>query len=178
MVRDKVRPLRRIPYNSNPYPLPTILFYAHYHAHHSLAFALDLIHRPSTYPSGVTVSIASLIPSRSGWWLTVIIPQSTLQRDNSQIFSAGRSIGHTANSRNPTARNIMSNSGNTRVVCSVADCRCRTYNDGNHNEFNHSSFHGPVTFNYPSPTGISKKKKLVQTREAIENLSRYFIGRR
>jgi len=50
-----------------------------------LSFALDLIHRPSAYPSGVTVSIAFLVfLIESGWWLTLIIThaQSTLQRDN------------------------------------------------------------------------------------------------
>jgi len=109
--------------------------------------------------SSVTVSIAFLIPSRPGWWLTVII---TLQRDNINmeagaslpLFSAGHSIGHTANSRNPTARDNMSNSRNTSS---------RNYNDANHNEFNRSTINGPVTINSQSR---------VRTRKAMKNLGR------
>jgi len=101
----------------------------------------------------VTVSIAFLIPSRSGWWLTVII---TLQRDNINmeggaslpLLSAGQTIGHTANSRNPTARDNMGN---------------MSYNDANHNEFNRSTINGPVTINSQSR---------VRTRKAMKNLGR------
>ena len=88
---------------------------------------------------------------------------STLQRDNmdsgaSQTFAAGRSS-------NPT----MSNSGNT-----TNRHNSRTYNAAKHNEFKDSTINGPVTNNYFSPTGISKRTKKKGIRKDIEDLGRYF----
>jgi len=122
--------------------------------------------------SSVMVSIAFLILPRSGWWLTVIITQSTLQRVNintepgaPQTFSDGRS-GPTANSRNPIARN---NSGDRTTANSHTADNRRTYIDAENNEFNDSIFNGPVTIHHPSQSSASTGNR---THADMKNLGR------
>ena len=104
--------------------------------------------------SSVTVSIAFLIPLRSGWWLMVII---TRQRDNTMeagaslpLFSAGQSIAHSANSRNTTARNTTTTTN---------------YNNAKHLQITGSTINGDVTVHHPQQPGV-------RTHAAMKNLGR------
>ncbi|KAF8537359.1 hypothetical protein BDD12DRAFT_982209 [Trichophaea hybrida] len=71
----------------------------------------------------------------------------SIQLGASHNTSGGRIIDHTARSLNTVARHNTVSSGNTTITNSnnVED-NARTFNDSNFNEFDRSTFNGPVNF--------------------------------